>query len=65
MVAEQILEKGAEEQLLGLTATDSPHFQLTTKARQGSTCKQNGTLRWGLGIGLMARVGGHWIPMTK
>lgn len=52
-------KKKAQRKILGAQSCE------TTMARQGSTCKQNGTRRWGLGIGLMAGVGGHWIPMTK
>lgn len=64
MVDEQIV-KSAAEQLLALRAMKVLIFSETTMARQDLTCKQNGTRRWGLGIGLMAGVGGHWIPMTK
>lgn len=40
-------------------------FSENTMGRQDSACKHNGSQRWGLGVGLMAGVGGHWIPMTK
>lgn len=50
---------------MGFRAMKLLIFSETTMARQGSTYKQNGTQRLGLGIGLMVGVGGHWIPMTK
>lgn len=55
----------AEKQLSGLRAMKLLILSETTIARHGSTCKQNGAQRWRVGIGLMAGVGGHWIPMTK
>lgn len=65
MVDKQIAEKRAEEQLLGLRAMKLLIFSENTIARQGSTCKQNGTHRWGLGLGLMANVGDHYDKVMK
>lgn len=40
-------------------------FSETTMARRVSTCKQNGTWRWRLGIGLMTSVGRPLDPYDK
>lgn len=57
--------KGLGEQLLQLKAVKLLIFSKTTIARQDPSWKQNGTGRRGLAVGLMAGVGGHWIPLTK